>query len=245
MKKFLENVRIWILVLFLILQEYLTERILNHLWLTSSNLLWYFFFIFYKDTLWYLVFVFLFLKYNEYSDDEGRLFKRNKDKVPGSPWKDKIGRKFMLALWGVLAVISVIGNLTPTKLNYSNIRIDDQKISKLEYKYRILSDWVSDNIVTENFSSEKVYARSISYTVRRSNRFAAGARTEFSRYIVFKNEDDTHSIYPLDYVFFKYMIERQKESVPSFTITYYKKSGVVVAVDGYTVNDLKRQYETK
>lgn len=237
----MEKVRIWILVLFLILQMYLTERILNYLWLTSSNLLWYFFFIFYKDTLWYLVFVFLFLKYNEYSDDEGRLFKRNKDKVLGSPWKDKIGRKFMLALWGVLAVISVIVNLTPTAYGYSGIRIDGEKISKLEYKYRILSDWVSSSIVSEEFLSEEVSARRINYDVNSSHsRYSRGSRTLFKEYIRFENKNGLFSSYPLSFEHYKYINQRKKEPVSSFNITYYKKSGVVVAVDGYTVNDLKK-----
>ena len=241
----LANVRIVILTCFLILQGYLTDRILTRLWLATLNLFWYFCIVLYQDTVWYLMFVFLFIKIFEHSDDEWRLFKRNKDTVCGSFWQ-KGTKKFVLGLWGVLAVIVVIVNLKPTAHQYSGMRIEGETISKLEYKYRILSDWVSDNIVSEEFLSEEVSVRQKMYSVSSShNRYSRGSRDIISEYIEFENENGSISCYPLSPAFFKYIYERKKESVPSFTITYYKKSGVIVAIDGYTLNDLKKQNDAR
>lgn len=231
-----------------LLVAYLVCRFIHFMWMTSLNLIWYFLEVAYLDTGWYLIiiiclhiYVFCFDKDVKHSYDEGSDEKKKSD----SFWKNKACRIYVISLCGVLAVISVIVNLTPTNGKDTNIRIEGEKISKLEYKYRIFRDWASNNIVSEDISSENVYTRIISRS--ESKGLKRGGRMVYNSYIMFKNEDGTVSCYPLEVELFMYMDQRQEESAPSFTITYYKESGVVVAIDGYTVNDLKKQkqYETE
>lgn len=210
------------------------------MWINTQKPILYFLNVLMETCLTYVLTILFFILVQLYKDDKNAIIFSNKAERIGSLWKDKECRKWVIGFWGIVFAIFLIAGCFSHRGKYGKVLTEGKRPNKITYLSKVLSDAVSRETVRKTFSSEVVdYGISSYYsgvTTIKSTR-----REAYNCYIYFGENEEEYKVPQLDASFILYILDH-KEEKEQFTIEYYKKSGVIISIDGYTLQDLREVY---
>lgn len=193
--------------------------LLSYLYTDTGLLIFYFFYVWFDESLGVVIFFLLFLLFFAYIS--------RKDEEP-------INIKSSFLTFTVIALIYMaFTNIFEVSKKYEAVLIDNKTPSRFEYKYNILKDAIAGETVIETIPVENMEVYRNHY-LSRSGRSTKGRD---SYYIRFKINDIQYS--SLEERMTTVYVDELLKFKEEITIEYYPHTGIVKSIDGVDKNNAK------
>ncbi len=191
--------------------------LMSYLYAETGLLIFYFFSVWYNDSLGVVVFFLMVVIFGVYET-----------KKDG----EKCNIKKVFLVFSVIALIYMMFvNVFEVSKRYGAVLIDNDTPSRFTYKYNILLDAIEEKTITEAITVDNIKTYTNHY-VARSGKSSRSAKSYYIRFTIGDNQYSSLESYELA----RY-INMLMSAENTITIEYYPRTGIIKTIDGIDKND--------